>query len=50
MRKTAHAPEVSVSNRRLPAMQQLRAYDWLGLVHPFAALYNLKLPIYSWAE
>ena len=50
MRKTAHTPEVSVSNRRLPAMQQLRAYNWLELVRPFAALYILKMPIYSWAE
>ena len=49
MRQPTHASEATSGDRRLAAMQQLRV-GRNCLSRPFAALYNLKLPIYSWAE
>jgi hypothetical protein len=49
MRQPTHVSEAAPGDRRLAAMQHLRA-GRNRLSRPFAALYNLKMPIYSWAE
>ena len=49
MRKTVQLSEASSITLRLPAMQHLRT-GRNCLSRPFAALYKLKLPIYSRAE